>query len=189
MLKQYGDIPPIVSKSQFNRRLHRMKEIFITFFNLLGHTWKTRNTDAIYVMDSIPLAVCDHIRIRRSKIYANEDFRGYQASKNRYFYGLKMHLIVTQDGPPVECFLTPGGFGDVDALKYYAYALPDGSIIYAEKAYNDYEIEDLLKEVEYIHLLPMRKKNSKRALSPSLSFVQSYHRKRAETAGSLIEQL
>ena len=43
---------------------------------------------------------------------------------------------------------TPGGFGDVDALKYYAYALPDGSIIYADKAYNDYEIEDLLKEVD-----------------------------------------
>jgi len=33
-------------------------------------------------------------------------------------------------------------------LKYYAYALPDGSIIYADKAYNDYEIEDLLKEVD-----------------------------------------
>src|SRR6266851_2575599 len=35
----------------------------------------------------------------------------------------------------------------------------------------------------------MRKKNSKRALSPSISFVQSYHRKRVETAGSLIAQL
>jgi hypothetical protein len=89
----------------------------------------------------------------------------------------------------VECFLTPGSFGDVDALKSYVYALPDGSIIYADKAYNDYEIEDLLKEVEHIHLIPMRKKNSKRALSPSSSFVQSYHRKRVETAGSLIEQL
>ena len=40
-----------------------------------------------------------------------------------------------------------------------------------------------------MHLLPMRKKNSKRALAPSVTFVQSYHRKRVETAGSLIEQL
>ena len=122
-------------------------------------------------------------------IYSKEEFRGYQASKKRYFYGLKIHLMVTQDGQPIECFLTPGGFGDVDALKYYAYELPDGSIIYADKAYNDYEIEDLLKAVDHIHLLPMRKKNSKRALSPSVTFVQSYHRKRVETAGSLIEQL
>src|SRR3989475_13302103 len=87
------------------------------------------------------------------------------------FYGLKIHLMVTQDGQPVECVLTPGGFGDVDALKYYAYELPDGAIIYADKAYNDYEIEDLLRAVEHIHLLPMRKKNSKRALSPSVTFV------------------
>jgi DDE family transposase len=189
MLKQHGYIPHMVSKSRFSRRLHRIKAIFIVLFDLLAHTWKTLNTEAIYVIDSIPIAVCDNIRIRRSKIYAHEDFRGYQASKKRYFYGLKIHLMVTQDGQPVECFLTPGGFGDVDALKYYAYELSDGSIIYADKAYNDYEIEDLLKEVDHIQLLPMRKKNSKRSLSPSISFVQSYYRKRVETAGSLIAQL
>ena len=166
-----------------------MKERFIVLFDLLAHVWKTLNTDAISVIDSLPIAVCDNIRIRRSKIYSDENFRGYPASKKRSFYGLKMHVMVPQDGQPVECFFTPGGFGDVEALKYYAYALPDGSIIYADKAYNDYEIEDWLKEVEHIQLLPMRKKNSKRALSPSISFVQSYHRKRVETAGSLIAQL
>jgi hypothetical protein len=189
MLQQHNYIPHMVSKSRFSRRLHRMKDICIILFDFLGKIWKTLHTDAIYVIDSLPIAVCDNIRIRRSKIYSDENFRGYQASKKRYFYGLKVHLMVTQDGQPVECFLTPGSFGDVDALKYYAYELPDGSIIYADKAYNDYEIEDLLKEVEHIQLIPMRKKNSKRALPPSISFVQSYHRKRVETAGSLIEQL
>jgi len=189
MLKQHGYIPHMLSKSRFSRRLHRIKAIFIILFDLLGKIWKTLNPDAIYVIDSLPVAVCDNIRIRRSKIYSKEDFRGYQASKKRYFYGLKIHLMVTQDGQPVECFLTPGGFGDIDALKYYAYELPNGSIIYADKAYNAYEIEDLLKEVDHIHLLPMRKKNSKRALSPSVTFVQSYYRKRVETAGSRIEQL
>jgi Transposase DDE domain len=189
MLKQHGYIPYMLSKSRFNRRLHRMKEIFIVVFDLLAQTWKTLNTEAVYMIDSLPIAVCDNIRIRRAKIYSGEDFRGYQASKKRYFYGLKIHLMVTQDGQPVESFLTPGSFGDVDALKYYAYALPDGSIIYADKAYNDYEIEDLLQEIDHIQLLPIRKKNSKRALSPSISFVQSYHRKRVETAGSLITQL
>jgi len=166
-----------------------MKEMFIILFDLLGQTWKTLNTDSIYVIDSLPIAVCDNIRIRRSKIDTDEKFRGYKASKKRYFYGLKIHLMVTQDGQPVECFLTHGGFGDVDALKYDAYELPDGSIIYADKAYNDYEIEDLLTDVDHIELLPMRKKNSKRALPPEVCFVQNDHRKMVETAGSLIEQL
>ena len=67
-------------------------------------------------------------------MYSDEHFRGYQDSKQRYFYGLKIHLMVTQDGQPVACFLTHGGFGDVAALKYYAYELPDGSMMYAAKA-------------------------------------------------------
>jgi len=42
--------------------------------------------------------------------------------------------MVTRDGQPVACFLTHGGLGDVDALTYYAYELPHGSSIYADKA-------------------------------------------------------
>src|SRR6266446_9571112 len=87
MLQQHGYIPHMLSKSRFSRRLHRIKEIFIILFDLLGQTWKMLNSDAIYVIDSFPIAVCDNIRIRRSKIYSDEHFRGYQASKKRYFYG------------------------------------------------------------------------------------------------------
>jgi Transposase DDE domain len=129
MLQQYGYIPHMVSKSRFSRRLHRMKGLFLIFFELVGNIWKTLTTATVYVIDSLPIAVCDNIRMRRSKIYHTEDFRGYQASKKRYFYGLKSHLMVTQDGHPVACFLTPGGFGDVDALKYDAYELPNGAIM------------------------------------------------------------
>lgn len=189
MLKQYGYIPQMLSKSRLSRRLHAIREHFIIFFDFLSSIWKRLNTESVYVIDSFPIAVCDNIRIRRSKIYTGEAFRGYKASKKRYFYGLKIHLMVTQDGQPVECFLTPGGLGDVDALKAYAYDLPCGAIIYADKAYNNYEIEDLLDERDHIKLLPMRKKNSKRTLSQSVTFVQNYYRKRIETAGSLIEQV
>ncbi len=189
MLKQCNYIPHMLSQSRLSRRLHQMQEIFLVLFDLLAQTWKTLCKDAISVIESFPIAVSDNIRIPRSKIYTDEKFRGYKASKKRYFYGLKIHLMVTNDGQPVECFLTPGSCGDVDALKSYGYELPDGSIIYADKAYNDYEIEDLLKEVDHIALIPIRKKNSKRALPPEVSFVQHYHRKMIETAGSLIEQL
>ena len=48
----------------------------------------------------------------------------------------------------------PGSVGDVQVLKSYAYDLPPGSVVYADKAYNDHEIEDLLAEMEDIHLLP-----------------------------------
>jgi hypothetical protein len=52
MLKQHGYIPHILGKSRFSRRLHRLKDLFVLLCNLLGQTWKTLNTDAIYVIDS-----------------------------------------------------------------------------------------------------------------------------------------
>jgi hypothetical protein len=188
MLKQYAYIPQMLSKSRFSRRLHRLKVSLLLLFNLLGYVWKTLNYDNVYVIDSLPIAACDNIRIKHAKLYTEEQFRGYIASKKRYFYGLKIHLMVTKDGQPVEFFLTYGSFGDVDALKHYTFDLPEGSLIYADKAYNNYEIEDLLQEAAQIHLLPMRKKNTKRALPQEIVFVQHYHRKRIETVGSLIEQ-
>ena len=36
MLQQYGYIPHMVSKSRFSRRIHRLKDLFIICFNLLG---------------------------------------------------------------------------------------------------------------------------------------------------------
>ena len=184
MLMQHGYIPGWISKSRFNRRLHRLKDTVATVFDFLGQLWKTLEADGIYVIDSFPVSVCDNIRIRRAKLYRDETYRGYQASKRRYFYGLKIHLMVTSAGQPVECVLTPGSVSDVQVLKNYAYDLSPGSVVYADKAYNDYEIEDLLAEVEGIRLLPIRKKNSKRPLSASTRFSQSYHRKQVETAGS-----
>ena len=97
MLKQYGYIPNMLGKSRFSRRLHRIKDMFVVLFKLLSEVWKTLNYNAIYVIDSLPILACDNIRISRSKLYGKEEFRGYIASKKRYFYGLKIHLMVTQD--------------------------------------------------------------------------------------------
>jgi hypothetical protein len=81
LLKPYGSIPHRGSQRRLSRRLHRIKDICIVFFTLLAQTGKTRQTDALDVLDSLPIAVCDHMRLRCSKIYSTEDFRGYQASR------------------------------------------------------------------------------------------------------------
>jgi hypothetical protein len=182
-------IPHMLSRSRLNRRLHRLKHVFLTLFDLLGYTWKQLNTESVYIIDSFPITACDNYRIPRAKLYQHQEYRGYIASKKRYFYGLKLHLMVTKDGQPVECFLTPGSFSDVHALKTFQFDVPKGSHIYADKAYNNYEIEDVLVEAADIHLSPIRKKNSTRAVPPYITYVQHYHRKTIETVGSLIERM
>jgi hypothetical protein len=182
-------IPHMLSRSRLNRRLHRLKELFVTLFELLGQQWKHLNTESIYIIDSFPIPVCDNYRIPRAKLYQQKEYRGYIASKKRYFYGLKIHLLVTKDGQPVECILTPGAHSDVRALKSFQLDLPEGSWIDTDKAYNDYDLEDMLLEAAAIQLCPMRKKNSTRAVPPWTAYVQHYYRKKIETVGSLIERM
>lgn len=188
MLSEQGYIPMMLSRSRFNRRLHRVKHLFLHLFALLGEHFKAMNEGAVYILDTFPISACDNYRIPRSKRYRGESYRGYQASKKRYFYGLKVHLLVTSNSEPVEFFLTPGATGDVEGLDYFDFDLPEQSQIIGDKAYNDYELEDVLLEAD-LHLLPMRKRNSKRPFPPWMRYLQAHFRKAVETTGSLLEQL
>lgn len=187
-LKEQGYIPNMLGKSRFNRRQHRIAELFLTVFNLLGTFWKQLNEHSIYVVDSFPVASCDNYRIPRSQRYLGEEWRGYQASKKRYFYGLKLHIMVTGSGHPVEFFLTPGSWSDTHALKLYQFDLPEDALITGDKAYNHYALEDIMLDA-HLNLLPLRKKNSHRPLPAWLTYLLSCCRKIVETTGSLIERL
>ena len=187
-LCEHGYIPNMLSRSRYNRRLHRIADLFLTLFLQVGEHWKNLNERSVYVIDSYPMAVCDNYRIQRSKIYHNEDFRGYMASKKRYFYGLRIHIMVTEQGEPVEFFLAPGACSDTKALRLYNFDVPEQSWITGDKAYNDYTIEDLMREAG-VELLPMRKKNSHRPVPSYMTYLQASIRKIVETTGSLLERL
>jgi hypothetical protein len=187
-LQEHGYIPKMLEKSRFNRRQHKIAELFLVVFDLLGDFWKQWNEKSVYVIDSFPVSACDNYRIQRCHLYEGEDWRGYQASKRRYFYGLKIHWMVTEQGRPVEFFLTPGSWSDTRALKMYNFDLPEGSLVTGDKAYTDYAFEDLLDEA-HLDLQPLRKKNSKRPVPPWINYLMSCYRKIIETTGSLMEQL
>jgi hypothetical protein len=187
-LQEQGYIPHTLSRSRLSRRLQRVKHHFLALFYLLGEVWKELNDESIYVIDTMPVAVCDNYRIRRCRLYQGEAYRGCQPSKKRYFYGLKLHLMVTKDGQPVEFLLTPGACSDTSGLAYFDFDLPEAAWIIGDKAYNDYTWEDILHDAG-LQLLPLRKRNSKRPLAAWMRYLQAYHRKRIETAGSQIECL
>jgi hypothetical protein len=163
-LDEYGYIEKAVSKSRFNRRLHAIDpSLWQTLFDLLAEVFKHNNATHSYVVDSFPVAVCDNIRIRRCRLYPpqehGEAFRGYIASKRRYFYGLRVHLVVSSKGEPVEFSLAAGSEADIAVFKELGLELPEGSIICADKGYTDYHYEDLLEEVG-LRLKAQRKKRS-----------------------------
>jgi hypothetical protein len=188
LLSSQGYMPRMLGKSRFSRRLHRIQPMFLMLFSMLGEYWKSLNAGSIYSIDTFPIPVCDNYRIRRAKLYQGEAYRGYIASKKRYFYGLKLHLVVTEDGQPVEFFLSPGSIHDGKGLYVFDFDLPEGAQVVGDKAYNNYAIEDMLG-VAGIRLRPFRKKNSKRPVPPWVYYLQFHYRKMIETTGSLLSNL
>ena len=53
-----GAIPKQLSRSQFNRRLHRPKPQFVILFEILGQAYKQHNQDAKYLIDTFPIPAC-----------------------------------------------------------------------------------------------------------------------------------
>ena len=64
--------------------------------------------------------------------------------------------------------------------------LPQGSELYADSAYLNYEVEDLYQECDQLHMLVERKSNSHRQDSAAMRFIKKYYRKRIETTFSEI---
>ncbi|HET7478976.1 MAG TPA: IS982 family transposase [Rubrobacteraceae bacterium] len=192
-LDGYGYIEKTISKSRFNRRLHAIDScLWEGLFALLAEVFKHEHSERTYVVHSLPVAVCDNIRIRRCRLYPPEEhggaFRGYIASKRRYFYGLRVHLVVTGAGEPVEFSLAAGAQADVSVFKNLGLDLPVGSTILADKAYTDYDYEDLLEEVG-LHLKAQRKKNSKRPMPMWEEFLGKSIRQYIETVFSRLSAL
>ncbi len=195
-LDEYGYINKAISKSRLNRRLHAIdSHVWEALFLVLAEVFKERDGASErnnYVVDSLPVPVCDNIRIRRCRIYPREEhgetFRGYVASKRRYFYGLRVHLVVSGAGEPVEFSLAAGSEADVKVFKELELDLPEGATIHADKGYTDYHYEDLLKEVG-VNLISQRKKRSKRPHSACTEFLAKPIRQYIETVFSKLSAL
>lgn len=185
-LKEHGLMPNMLSKSRFNRRLHRLFLPLLDLFDYLGAILKSISSTTEYLLDSFPVAICDNIRISRVRLVRSEDFRGYIASKKRFFYGIRVQLLTTKDGIPVEFAFLPGEANDVRGLNALPLSLPAHREIYADAAYTDYQAEDDLFAPDAITLQVARKRNSTRPDSPPLAYLKQTTRHAIETVFSQI---
>jgi len=59
---------------------------------LVDELLKHLHTEARYVLDSFPVAVCNNTRISRCKLLTGKAYYGRRASKHNWFYGLKVQV-------------------------------------------------------------------------------------------------
>jgi len=213
-LKGHGYMPAMLSKGRFNRRLHAVPEaLWQGLLWLLGQVAQQNESQQNesqqnesqqnesqqnesqqnesqqpYIVDSCPVPVCANIRICRCRLYQDEHHRGYCASKRSYYYGLKVHLLVSATGQPVEFVLTPAAEADISGLRRLGLDLAPGAWVVADAAYTDYTFEDIMGEAGQITLTADRRKNSKRPHPAWLSYWCQQSRRRIETTFSTLTE-
>jgi hypothetical protein len=164
VLRDHKFIHHFLSESQLNRRWHSIDHIlWYTVLDLLSKlNMDLRLPSNYYAVDSFPVPVCQRGRSYCNKLYKGKQFLGYCKSKRLNYYGLKVHIVVSEHGIICGFYITPASESDVKALEKYELPLKRGSILVADKAYTSYDLEDLLEEVDGIVLKPIRKKKSEK---------------------------
>ncbi|MBD0299219.1 MAG: IS982 family transposase [Nitrososphaera sp.] len=185
-MKLKGYVPHMLSKSRFSRRLHRLSDFLVALFYGLGKQFKDMAGATTYRLDSFPVAVCDTIGISRSRILQGEVFRGKHAAMRRYFYGVRVQVLMLE-GIPVEFCLVPGSESDVRALGKLPLDVAPQSCIYMDAGYTDYLSEEDLFAAAGVYAKVQRKSNSKRKDEPHERFLKEYMRKEIETDFSQIK--
>lgn len=181
ILHELGLMRRLLSRSRFSRRMNRLADLIYRLFHQLGAVLKQIHWESRYLLDSFPVAVCDNIRIKRCRIVQDERYRGKMSSKRRYFYGVRVQIMTTSDGIPLEFCILPGACSDLQGLAELALDLPAMAELFVDAGYNFYEWEDYLRGVENLKLQVPRKKNSTRAREPWLEIYKSLMRKYIET--------
>ncbi len=235
-LAEQGYIGYQLSRSRLCRRMARVSHYFELLFDRLATHFKAHNNDHIYAVDSMPIAVCDWVRVHRSRIYPLKDhpsqttsqkarrrprvrkattesqqgdsgnnkakqdrakqdeprrggeYLGYVASKRRYYYGIKLNLLVTEVGFPVEFKLTPGRYNDITSMRWFALDLEPGATVYADKGYVSSDFEEECAEYG-IQFCPMRRSTDSKQDPAWQRYLNHVKRKAVERTFSAIERI
>lgn len=185
--KQLKLFKNILSNSRLNRRIHAIPQcVWMSISRLLALIFIRNDADSEFVIDSFPISYCEKSRIDKRKLFMKKEYIGYAASKKRYFCGIKVHMVVTSNGKPVNFEFRPGSESDLSVLWEMNLDIPPNSKLYADGAYNCFELEDVFGD-DNIQFLPKRgskAKNRKRTKEEEKEI--SSKRQIVETAFSCI---
>lgn len=168
--------------SRFIRRLNELESVVEKLFMWLGDLFIKLDGQRIYSVDSFPVELCQINREKRSNLWRAPELKGFNASKSKFFYGVKVHMVVTTDKSPVRCYISSGSMHDVNAAYKLLPQLPKDSLAIGDKGYVSQKLSQFLQAFN-IKLSPIWRKNMKTDID---YFIKRKIRKGVETAFSMI---
>ena len=112
-------LAPLIERSVFNRRKRNLR---FAIENLrLQMAQKFNETENYFIIDSMPLKICERARGRRSKICKEQENAlpnwGFCATQDTSYYGYKLHAVCSISGVFQSIDFTPASVHDIHYLK------------------------------------------------------------------------
>lgn len=151
-----GEFPDLVS---YNRFVELQRDALI----LLGAFMQVRlgKCSGISFIDSTKIAVCNNLRIKQNKVFKEIAKRG--KTSTGWFYGFKIHLIISDSGELLAWQITLGNVDDRKPVEKMSKRL--WGKLFGDKGYISQELSKLLGEQNVQPVTKVRK-NMKNKLMP-----------------------
>jgi len=136
--------PKLPKYNTYLARVKRLLPVMIKFLDKLSNQVLEENKE--YIIDSCPIEITSKLRCNQSKIANEIATHSYCASKQKFYYGIKLHIlaICQTQKLPIPCYIgiSEGSMFDIKALE----ALELKNItINADLAYQSDELSKKLK--------------------------------------------
>lgn len=173
-----------IERSRFNRKVRNLMTVIKAIREEIN---KNNQKEKYKIIDSFPLPVIKFGRAHFGKRLREYSTYGYCASKKETYFGMKVHVVTTLDGNPINYLLTPANIDDRDAV-FELSDLVSMDTLLADKGY-DGKLHDELMCKKGINLLALQKKTSKNPLPKPLRNWISKARRRIETTFQQLNEL
>jgi hypothetical protein len=136
--------PYLCSYKQWIVRLHALAPILGQL--LVAVPVALCEMDDVYLMDSQPIPMCQPIRHGRVRLL-REDGAYFGKTQKGWFFGFKLHALVTSEGHILCALLTPGNWDDRDGGRVLAQFPASAAVCLADLGYSGEEFTaELLSE-------------------------------------------
>jgi len=152
-----------LSHSRFNRRARMLLPLIYLIRRTLNR--EIDLSGRFMIVDSFPVPVCQPIRNRRVKIFKGYADIGYKATKKIFYYGFKVHVLVSDDGYILNYTVTKASVHDAKEVPELVNNTGlSNQYLLGDEGYIGKKLADQLKQIGYILWTPYRKnmKNAKK---------------------------
>lgn len=186
----YRVVRSILLFSEFPSRTHYIRLCTSLYFAIKVIRYffvkeRTKETDTA-IVDSFPCPFCKKIRNRRAKVLNSIADIGFNSTKDVYYYGVKISMMMTETGFPLAYVVTSPKLHDVKVLETLVKQTPISHIL-GDKGYISAPIRDRIAQKGITVSTPLRK--NMKGFDKADDRLVSKRRKIVETVFSSLEKL